>query len=159
MPNKEKYAYMHTCPCILLPHVVTYPLNSLLIFLEQFCHPLPNELDHCAVLVSFKGYHWQKKVHRLYRLYSWLVYSSFLKQPAAEVFLKAMNNWWFAAVSLCVCAISLSFSDFLPNFLAKWFKQICNSRLVLSLTAVIKIQKHLHHKSCRISDLNLQDAP
>ena len=29
--------------------MVTYPLNSLLIFLEQFCHPLPNELDHCAL--------------------------------------------------------------------------------------------------------------
>ena len=31
MPNKEKYT------------------NSLLNFMEQFCHPLPNELDHCAV--------------------------------------------------------------------------------------------------------------
>ena len=49
-PNREKYAYKHTCPFILLPYFVTYPLNSLLIFLEQFCHPHPNELDHCAVL-------------------------------------------------------------------------------------------------------------
>jgi len=53
-PNKEKYAYRHTCPFILLPYVVTYPLNSLLIFLEQFCHPLPNELDHCAAEVWLK---------------------------------------------------------------------------------------------------------
>ena len=47
-PNKEKYAYRHTCPFIILPYVVTYPLNSLLIFLEQFCHPLSNEFDHCV---------------------------------------------------------------------------------------------------------------
>ena len=33
----------------LLPYVVTYPLSSLLIFLEQFCHPLPNKLDHCEL--------------------------------------------------------------------------------------------------------------
>ena len=26
-----------------------HPFNSLLKVLEQFCHPLPNELDHCAV--------------------------------------------------------------------------------------------------------------
>ena len=29
--------------------VGTYPLNSILNFLEQFCHPLSNELDHCAL--------------------------------------------------------------------------------------------------------------
>ena len=27
----------------------TYPLNSLLNLSEEFCHPLPNELDHCTV--------------------------------------------------------------------------------------------------------------
>ena len=31
-----------------MPYVGTYPSNSLLNFLEQFCHLLPNELDHCA---------------------------------------------------------------------------------------------------------------
>ena len=51
-PNKEKYAYRHTCPFILLPYAVKYPLNCLLIFLEQFCHPLPNELDHCALYLK-----------------------------------------------------------------------------------------------------------
>ena len=40
--------YRHTCPFIFLPYVGTYLFNSLLISLEQFCHPLPNELDHCA---------------------------------------------------------------------------------------------------------------
>ena len=55
-PNREKYAYKHTCPFILVPYFVTYPLNSLLIFLEQFCHPHPNELDHCAqVFVTERG--------------------------------------------------------------------------------------------------------
>ena len=34
--------------------MVTYPLNSLLIFLEQFCQPLPNELDHCALCFIFR---------------------------------------------------------------------------------------------------------
>ena len=48
-PNKKKYAYRHTCPFILLPYMGIYPFNSLLNFLEQFCHPLPNELDHCAL--------------------------------------------------------------------------------------------------------------
>ena len=32
-----------------MPYVGTYPLKSLLNFLEEFCNPLPNELDHCAV--------------------------------------------------------------------------------------------------------------
>ena len=48
-PNKEKYADRHTCPFILLPYMGTYQLNSLLNFWEQFFHPLPNELDHCAM--------------------------------------------------------------------------------------------------------------
>ena len=38
------FRYIHTL------YVVTYSLNSLVIFLEQFCHPLTNELDHCAAV-------------------------------------------------------------------------------------------------------------
>ena len=34
-----------------MPYVGTYPLNSFLNFLEQFCRPLPNELDHCVVVL------------------------------------------------------------------------------------------------------------
>ena len=29
----------------------TYPLVSLLNLMEQFCHLLPNELDHCGVVI------------------------------------------------------------------------------------------------------------
>ena len=38
-----------TCTFIILPYVGTYPLNSLLNFLEQSRHPLANELDHCGM--------------------------------------------------------------------------------------------------------------
>ena len=48
-PNKEKYKYSHRCPFIILQYEGTYPVNSLLNFLEQFCHPLSNELDHYAM--------------------------------------------------------------------------------------------------------------
>ena len=57
MPNKEKYTYRHNkCPSILLPYVRTYPLNSVLKFSEQFCHLLPNDLDHYAVRGKSKTY-------------------------------------------------------------------------------------------------------
>ena len=58
--NKEKYKYRHTCPLIPL-----YPLNSLLNYLEQFYHLLPNQLDQCVMLYIpkkcfFKVY-WSQK--------------------------------------------------------------------------------------------------
>ena len=34
----------------------TYPLDCLPNLTEQFCHPLPNELDHCAFVVYFSCY-------------------------------------------------------------------------------------------------------
>ena len=47
-PNKEKRTKRHTGAFILMAYVRTYPLDSLLNLVEYFCHPLPNELDHCA---------------------------------------------------------------------------------------------------------------
>ena len=42
--------YNHICAFILMANVRTYQLHSLLNVMEQFCHPLPNELDQCALL-------------------------------------------------------------------------------------------------------------
>ena len=33
-----------------MANVRTYQMDSLLNIKEQFCHPLPNEFNHCAFL-------------------------------------------------------------------------------------------------------------
>ena len=53
-PDKEKYTNRRTCAFSLLPLVRTYPLNNLLNSFEQFCHPLLNELDHCALQALYR---------------------------------------------------------------------------------------------------------
>ena len=54
--NKEKRMYGHTCAFILLPYSKTCRLNIFLNLSEQFCHPLPKELDHCAVKPKTKPF-------------------------------------------------------------------------------------------------------
>ena len=57
MPNKEVQTYRHEWAFIIVANVTTYPLDILLNIMEQFCHPLPNELDHrapCTVLLLHK---------------------------------------------------------------------------------------------------------
>ena len=78
-----------TCPFILLPYVVKYPLNSLEIFLEQFCHPLSNELDHCALLSFFSLSFPEKNKKNASPSHSSLFHPScFLKTTKKEVSVK-----------------------------------------------------------------------
>ena len=62
--------------------MVTYPLKSLLIFLEQFCHPLPNELDHFAEQGPTL---WLKKVDA----------TKFFAHYRRNVRMSAVNQMWF----------------------------------------------------------------
>ena len=117
----EKYAYRHACPFILLPCVVTYPLNSLLIFLEQFCHPLLNELDHCAL----------RKIEILpVLLFLEHFYKNilFCKQP---VFAYTRSNWnYFFAEN--------------PNIFKKCYQLSCLIFVIFSLNIFIKDLDSIH---------------